>query len=51
MRRFRLQRLEDESGVSGVGYVAEGCESTDGRVALRWKLHSSKLETKSKRSK
>ena len=36
MRRFFLQRDEDETGVSGVGYVAEGVEFTDGTVALRW---------------
>lgn len=36
MRRFRFKRLEDESGVSGTGYVAEGCEYTDGRIAIRW---------------
>ena len=36
MRLFMLQRLEDETGVSGVGYVAEGVEFTDGTVALRW---------------
>jgi hypothetical protein len=35
-RRFVLQRDEDETGVSGVGQVAEGVEFTDGRVALRW---------------
>lgn len=26
----------DDSGVSGVGVVAEGIEFTDGSVALRW---------------
>lgn len=36
MRRFRLRRDVDETGVSGVGVVAEGVEFTDGRVALRW---------------
>lgn len=33
-RRFCLYRVEDESGVSGVGEVAEGCQFTNGRVAL-----------------
>jgi hypothetical protein len=36
MRRFVLDRLSDESGVSGTGFVAEGVEFTDGTVALRW---------------
>jgi len=37
MRRFVLQREEDESGVSGVGLVAEGVCFTDGTAALRWR--------------
>ena len=37
MRRFILQRNEDESGVSGVGIVAEGVEFSDGTCALRWR--------------
>ena len=36
MRRFHLHRLQDVTGVSGVGIVAEGCVFTDGSVALRW---------------
>jgi hypothetical protein len=36
MRRFRLRRLEDEGGISGVGIVAEGVEFKDGTCALRW---------------
>ena len=36
MKRFELQRDEDETGVSGVGVVAEGVEFSDGVVALRW---------------
>lgn len=36
MRRFHLHRLEDETGKSGKGIVAEGCVFTDGRVAIRW---------------
>lgn len=31
-----MRRDVDETGVSGVGVVAEGVEFTDGRVALRW---------------
>jgi len=36
IRRFRLRRNEDESGVSGVGYVAEGVQFTDGTCVLHW---------------
>lgn len=36
MRRFHLHRLEDESGKSGKGIVAEGVVFTDGTVVLRW---------------
>lgn len=35
-RRFVLDRVEDESGVSGTGTVAEGGEFSDGVVVLRW---------------
>lgn len=36
MRTFKLNRLKDPSGVSGVGIVAEGVEFHDGEVALSW---------------
>ena len=36
MKTFRLLRHEDETGLSGTGYVAEGVQFTDGTVALRW---------------
>lgn len=36
MSRFVLQRLVDETGVSGVGEVAEGVIFADGTAALRW---------------
>ena len=36
MRRFLLYRMEDESGVSGTGTVAEGIEFSDRRCAMRW---------------
>lgn len=36
MRRFVLVRLEDVSGTSGVGKVAEGILFTDGRAVMRW---------------
>jgi hypothetical protein len=36
MRRFRLIRTEDVSGVSGTGVVAEGVAFASGKVALSW---------------
>lgn len=36
MRRFYLKRIEDVSGVSGEGYIAEGVEFTNGEFALHW---------------
>ena len=36
MRRFRLVRDEDITGVSGTGVVAEGVEFSTGWVALAW---------------
>lgn len=36
MRRFYLDRTADESGVSGVGRVAEGVQFSSGWVALTW---------------
>lgn len=35
-RRFVLNRTEDETGISGVGIVAQGVCFPDGTVALRW---------------
>ncbi|KKK71912.1 hypothetical protein LCGC14_2909180 [marine sediment metagenome] len=40
MRRFCLQRADDETGVSGEGRVAEGVEFSDGTCALRWLTHT-----------
>lgn len=36
MRRFRLVRNEDPTGVSGTGVVAEGLEFSSGVVVLQW---------------
>ena len=36
IRTFHLQRLEDETGVSGTGRVAEGVIFTNGWVAMAW---------------
>lgn len=35
-RRFRLEREQDVTGVSGEGLVANGVEWPDGSVTLRW---------------
>lgn len=35
-RRFQLKRIEDASGVSGVGTVAEGVEWSSGKCAVAW---------------
>lgn len=35
-RRFVLNRLEDVTGVSGTGVVAEGVTFTDGTTVIRW---------------
>lgn len=40
MRRFYLKRLEDESGVSGSGRVAEGIEFSDGTCTINWLTHT-----------
>ncbi len=37
-RRFLLVRSEDESGVSGVGIVAEGVQFQSGRVVMEWQV-------------
>ena len=36
MRRFVLNRVEDETGLSGMGIVAEGVQFSRGKVALTW---------------
>lgn len=36
IKRFYLQRIEDESGVSGTGKVAEGVILGSGKVILEW---------------
>lgn len=35
-RRFHLERVEDASGVSGTGVVAQGVEWSNGSVTLCW---------------
>jgi hypothetical protein len=36
MRNFWLQRIEDESGISGTGKVAEGVQFSNGKCVLAW---------------
>ena len=36
MRRFVLNRIEDESGVSGTGIVAEGVQFSTGKCVMGW---------------
>ena len=36
IRNFWLERIEDESGVSGVGVVAEGTRFSSGKCVLAW---------------
>lgn len=36
MKQFWLERIEDESGVSGVGRVAEGLIFSNGKCAMNW---------------
>ena len=36
MRRFHLDRHQDETGVSGTGMVAQGVLFDNGKVALTW---------------
>lgn len=43
MIRFYLDRVVDDSGISGTGRVAGGCIMDDGICVLRWssgKIHS-----------
>jgi hypothetical protein len=36
MKIFYLKRVEDESGVSGTGRIAQGFIFDNGKVALTW---------------
>jgi hypothetical protein len=36
LKTFKLRRVEDESGISGTGIVAEGVEFTNGEAVLCW---------------
>lgn len=43
IRRFRLKRVTDESGVSGTGYVAEGVKFTNGSCVITWLTDTSSM--------
>jgi hypothetical protein len=43
MRRFMLDRLVDESGVSGTGIVAEGIRFSNGKCVLTWVVLTSSV--------
>jgi hypothetical protein len=36
MRTFELHRVEDLSGISGTGIVAQGCHFDNGKVSMTW---------------
>lgn len=36
MKTFVLNRLEDLSGISGTGIVAEGVEFSNGKISIMW---------------
>ena len=42
-KRFYLRRKEDISGVSGIGYVAAGCQFEDGTVMIKWLTTTSSI--------
>lgn len=36
-KRFELHRMEDETGVSGTGHIADGVRFEDGTCVVRWR--------------
>jgi hypothetical protein len=36
IKRFLLYRIEDETGISGTGIVAEGVQFSNGKCVLSW---------------
>ena len=36
MNKFWLRRLEDKTGISGVGIIAEGIEFSNGKCVISW---------------
>lgn len=45
MRTFILYRIQDVSGVSGTGVVAEGVEFSDGTCVCRWTTSTPTTQT------
>lgn len=43
MKYFYLQRVEDVSGTSGIGRVAEGVEFSSGQCCLKWLTNVSSI--------
>ena len=43
MKRFYLERLIDESGISGIGIIADGIMFSNGQVVLCWRTFTSSL--------
>lgn len=37
MKLFVIKRIEDNTGLSGTGIVADGVEFDDGQVVLKWR--------------
>ncbi len=42
-RRFVLNRIEDETGVSGIGYVADGIQFRNLKCVLCWRTEPSSI--------
>lgn len=40
VRRFKLERDEDETGVSGTGHIADGALFEDGTAVVRWRTET-----------
>lgn len=43
MRTFQMYRAHDESGISGTGVVVEGVIFSDGKVIIRWVVHTNSI--------
>ena len=43
MKRFYLRRLVDETGISGIGIIAEGIEFSNLQVILCWRTFTSSI--------
>jgi hypothetical protein len=43
MRTFYLERLEDETGISGTGVISQGVEFSDGTCVMKWLTDTSSI--------